>query len=417
MSIIRSILTIFSVNITPCCTSRTMKAKARKTSSSKTKTVDSEHRHLSSVFQETAKKCKDMTVRLKELREDLRKATEEKNWEQVIALKDDISALKDEIAKTKVENDEVDYLMNTGRILFNYYNTFDDDYKPSTIEECTQNNSKSILNFFASAKTSAKTENSTQPTTVPTQQTHGFTKRGGLYEQYMEIVDKNFVRSFPQEDNDVCSFCKCKTKEVVVGEGVTYCSTCNTVEKTLLEVEKPSYKEPPTEVTYYAYRRINHLNEWLNQSQGKEYTDIPQEIIDNIIIELNKTKVTNMATVTQEQIKKILKKMKCNKYYEHSAYILYKLNGIPPPRLGEELEEKLRQMFYLIEEPYSRHALPTRKNFLSYAYVLHKFLQLLGKEEFLKYFPLLKSRDKLHVQEMIWKKICTDLGWPFIRSI
>jgi hypothetical protein len=35
----------------------------------------------------------------------------------------------------------------------------------------------------------------------------------------------------------------------------------------------------------------------------------------------------------------------------------------------------------------------------------------------LKYFPLLKSRDKLHQQEQIWKKICDDLGWKFVRSI
>lgn len=383
-----------------------MKAKARKTDGRRSKTVDSEHRVLTNVFESRAASCNDLSSRIKRVKDDLRIATENKEWDTVVQLKDTLSELKDELSRTKIEHDELDYLMNTGKILFNYYNTFDEDYKPNTVEECsTQLNSKSILNFFTSNK-------ATSPQAQPSS-----AKRGGLYEQYMEIVDKSFVRQFPSEDNEVCSFCKARTKHIMHSEGITFCSSCNTVEKTLLEVEKPSYKEPPTEVTYYAYRRINHLNEWLNQSQGKEYTDIPQEIIDQIIIELNKQKVVNMATVTQEHIKRILKKMKCNKYYEHSAYILYKLNGIPPPRLGEELEEKLRQMFYLIEEPYSRHASPTRKNFLSYSYVLHKFLQLLGKEEFLKYFPLLKSRDKLHLQEMIWKKICADLNWPFIRSI
>jgi len=49
--------------------------------------------------------------------------------------------------------------------------------------------------------------------------------------------------------------------------------------------------------------------------------------------------------------------------------------------------------------------------------VLHKFIQLLKEDEFLKYFPLLKSRDKLHQQEQIWKKICEELEWTFIRSI
>lgn len=388
-----------------------MKTKTKKTSTTKTKTVDSEHRALSAIFQQNTCHYKNVSSQLKHVKEELHNATENKEWDCVVILKDKVSALKEDLSKFRNDSSELDYLMSTGKILFNYYNTFDDDYKPNTLDEFPQINSKSILNFFTSNKQQSTTQKqvSHQP-----QQSN---KRGGLYEQYMEIVDKNFVRQFPSEDNTLCSYCKCHSKQIMPGEGITMCANCNTVEKTLLEVEKPSYKEPPTEVTYYAYRRINHLNEWLNQIQGKEYTDIPQEIIDQIIIELNKAKVINMATVTQDQIKAILRKMRCNKYYEHLAYILYKLNGIPPPRLGEELEEKLRQMFYLIEEPYLRHASPTRKNFLSYAYVLHKFLQLLGKEEFLKHFPLLKSRDKLHMQEMIWKKICIDLTWPFIKSI
>ena len=32
-------------------------------------------------------------------------------------------------------------------------------------------------------------------------------------------------------------------------------------------------------------------------------------------------------------------------------------------------------------------------------------------------FPLLKSHEKLHAQDVIWKKICAELQWEFIRSI
>ena len=59
----------------------------------------------------------------------------------------------------------------------------------------------------------------------------------------------------------------------------------------------------------------------------------------------------------------------------------------------------------------------TRKNFLSYSYVLYKFCQLLDKDEYLKYFTLLKSREKLHLQDQIWKKICEEVNWEFIQSI
>ncbi len=74
-------------------------------------------------------------------------------------------------------------------------------------------------------------------------------------------------------------------------------------------------------------------------------------------------------------------------------------------------------MFKEIQVPFLKHSPQNRKNFLSYSYVLHKFLELLGEDKYLEYFPLLKSREKLHQQEQTWKKICEELGWQFIRSI
>ena len=37
----------------------------------------------------------------------------------------------------------------------------------------------------------------------------------------------------------------------------------------LIENEKPSYKEPPKEICFYAYKKINHFKEILAQFQGK----------------------------------------------------------------------------------------------------------------------------------------------------
>ena len=38
-------------------------------------------------------------------------------------------------------------------------------------------------------------------------------------------------------------------------------------------------------------------------------------------------------------------------------------------------------------------------------------------DEFLSYFPLLKSREKLQQQDSIWEKICRELLWQYIPSI
>lgn len=124
-----------------------------------------------------------------------------------------------------------------------------------------------------------------------------------------------------------------------------------------------------------------------------------------------------MADLTPKKVKEILKRLKINKYYEHVNHIIYKLNGIPIPHFEPELEEKLRTMFKMIQPSFVKHAPSNRKNFLSYSYVLHKMLQLLGKDEYLKNFPLLRSREKLYQQDQIFKKICGDLGWQFIQSL
>ena len=135
------------------------------------------------------------------------------------------------------------------------------------------------------------------------------------------------------------------------------------------------------------------------------------------MMEIKKQQINNMADLKTSKIKEILKKLRLNKYYEHAHHIKHKLNGLPIPHLEPELEEKLRTMFKLVQPPFLKFMPSSRKNFLSYSYVLHKMIQLLGRDEYLPNFPLLKSREKLHQQDQIWKKICEELSWQYIASI
>ena len=124
-----------------------------------------------------------------------------------------------------------------------------------------------------------------------------------------------------------------------------------------------------------------------------------------------------MAELTPQKLREILKRLKKNKYYEHVPHIINRLNGIPPPIMSRETEEELRRMFKEIQIPFHKYCPKIRKNFLSYSYVLHKFVELLELDEFLPCFMLLKSREKLHQQDIIWKQICEELNWQFIKSL
>jgi len=251
--------------------------------------------------------------------------------------------------------------------------------------------------------------------------------RATLLETFMEHVDRNYIRPSAASLSSSswgdragagrCGHCGSEKRVILMHDGCVFCSECFTQEIILVDHEKPSYKDPPKEIISYAYKRINHFKEWLNQIQGKETTDVPDSVYDSIMLEIRKEKIPNLANLKIAKVKAILKKLKIHRCYDHVPHIIYRLNGIPVPHMSPELEERLCHMFYQIQVPFMRHAPPKRKNFLSYSYVLHKFMQLLEQDQYLPSFPLLKSRIKLHNQDITWKKICDDLNWEFYKSI
>lgn len=394
--------------------------------------------------------------------------------------KDKIEENRRVIQHLERSKDEEDYLVNVGDILFKYYDVVENGAStPGALPSRVNNpaahfnmgrlrggsrrnaleedmaSKKSILTFLSTLNSG--TEQTSNLTTQNNYSTDGnratedtiekedggggddagkddgssteAEDRASLLGKYVACIKGDNVKSvlnqmhrqkkLPSGPDDVgrCPHCGSSNRIVLMQDGCVYCDHCLTQEYIMIDHDKPSYKDPPKEITYFAYKRINHFNEWLNQIQGKETTDIPEEIYDSILLEFKKQRISNMADLTNNKIRNILRKLGLHTYYEHVPHIKFRLNGIPVPYIPPELEERLRDMFYQIQVPFLRHAPLARKNFLSYSYVLHKFMQLLDKDEYLDSFPLLKSRDKLHVQDQIWQKICKDLHWEFYKSI
>ena len=72
-------------------------------------------------------------------------------------------------------------------------------------------------------------------------------------------------------------------------------------------------------------------------------------------------------------------------------------------------------MFRDSQTPFRKHC-GKRKNYLSYAFTLHKMCEIAGLHMYKKHFPMLRSRVKLREQDAIWKSMCLELGWPFTAS-
>jgi hypothetical protein len=71
--------------------------------------------------------------------------------------------------------------------------------------------------------------------------------------------------SDPHEDDGTYCLVCAGEKVQLTAEAITFCPQCGNVEHIMLDCEKPSYKDPPKEIAYFAYKRINHFREWLNQ--------------------------------------------------------------------------------------------------------------------------------------------------------
>jgi hypothetical protein len=357
---------------------------------------------------------KDMETLMGEITELQQKCRETRDEVMYEQLQKRIKDLEKEIERRKGGNEFFDYFLDTGQILYDYYE----------IQEKIQNGEEPAMkrvaskpgSVLAALESAAATEN---PERVAPSSQGTLQGRDKLLEQYLLKVHPEHVRGTNEIENDPYGECDKCQKEMIfsANEAVFTCTECGFQEFVLVDSDKPSYKDPPREVSYYAYKRINHFNEWLAQFQAKESTEIPQEVYEAICAELKKERILDYRTLSRQKVREILKKLKYNKYYEHVPHIMNRLNGQNAPVMSREVEEKLRYMFKEIQPSFQKNCPKDRSNFLSYSYVLYKFCELLELDEYLSSFPLLKNRDKLYVQDKIWEKICADLAWQFIRSV
>jgi uncharacterized Zn finger protein (UPF0148 family) len=243
--------------------------------------------------------------------------------------------------------------------------------------------------------------------------------RKDIFRDYLIDVENHNIARPMDRISEECSTCPYSNVVHFHDTSELVCDSCGAIIAILISEELTYREEQETseKVINYCYKRENHFNEWLSQFQAQEMTNIPDEVIEQLRVELKKMKIKKLDEITHTKIRSLLKKLRLNKYYEHVPYITNTLNGIKAPNMPLELEERLRIMFKDIQKPFDDNCPAERKNFLSYSYVLYKFCELLGEDEYLQYFPLLKSKEKLYQQDVIWKKICDDLKWQYIPTI
>lgn len=354
------------------------------------------------------KKLEEMRVKLQKEYDEIDQlktsSLSQDKFNRKLEIKDQLININNQI--NNIGANTTTYLKNNAFLLFEYYESQNQNNQDL-------DNNNGILQFLV--QDNQKNKSIKSDTELNIRDRDSIVQEFAIQNNKFEEIAQTNKSIFIQQEN-ICPECNLQLL-LYPSDGIYICSGCGYISEKTLEQETPSYKDPPREVNSFAYKRINHFNEWLAKFQAKQSTEIPYKVLDRIRKELQKDRCLDMRLLTRERLKQVLQQLELSKYYDNIPHILNRLNGQATKVFSPAVEEKLRSMFREMQIPYMKHMPSDRKNFLYYGYVLFKFLQLLEMDDYLKRFSLLKTRDKLYEQDQVWKKICEDVQWEYIPSV
>ena len=345
---------------------------------------------------------------LKKEKEELKekvKILKENELDEFMRIKDRVTEINKLLKNLKLE--KKNYLLDNSKHIFSYF----EQKKQISNDSNLENQNKKVLNSFFKIK--SKNEESENINSEK------YSNSKKSYLKYWTNVTNeiNNIQDY-LISIDECSFCNKGELIPQDEEGILICNNikCGKFISYIVDNSKPTNKEPPNEVSYTAYIRLNHFKEILSQFQAKETTQIPEEVIDAIKAIIKKERITDMSVINYDKMREILRKLGFNKYFEHIQYI-NSLFGVKPPVMNEELHETLCVLFIEIQKPWAVHCPPNRTNFFNYTYTLYQLCVLLDQTQYLPFIPMMKDREKQLEQDMIWKKVCNDLDWEYFATV
>ena len=268
-------------------------------------TIDAKHSEMINHF-------KDLNNSIPKLKEELKKYILEYNTKD-LTRKCDIEyiiykdKLKEQIndLKTKIDNivncDEVNkYYMDVGVLLHSYYENIEnsknnetdyekfeenllnyDDVEEDLIEDesvsdVKKENYKSVVNFFNDRENEdiSLLNEEEDPKNIPSSnytslkisdfvKEESTFKKKNVLEEYLQKIDSTYISKIKIDLNIFkCPNCHLEMT-VFPSDGIQICEKCGLQQNVLIESDKPSFKDPPMEVCYFSYKRINHYNELL----------------------------------------------------------------------------------------------------------------------------------------------------------
>jgi hypothetical protein len=256
-----------------------------KTSKSSTnanhKTVDTQHSYYIEKIKENQHNQDVLQASLKEFANKIQQLEQAKlqfikeNIEAPDDLINKLMFLKDQkidydikLSKLKRDFNEQQYLQNNANILYNYYDIVENGQTKQNLL-LDDSNKKGILSYFMSESKGNESKDNID---------NIVDSRINLLEKYLSQTDSNYMKSKVHIDFEPkCEHCNSKDITVMLNDGYQFCNCCSTMSLLITDHDKPSYRDPPKEISYFAYFVyglksvalivITHINK-INQISG-----------------------------------------------------------------------------------------------------------------------------------------------------
>lgn len=222
----------------------------------------------------------------------------------------------------------------------------------------------------------------------------------------------------------ICSQCYSDELRIICRDSVVVCTACGFVLRDqIIQDEEAnalmrSFPKIPKLERHHAldhHKRKNHFKFWLLRIQGKENCKIKLSELE-VLKSYMESRYSYADGCEYYNMRQALRNLHMQKYYHHIYYLIKTIYSKTFVDLSSYHEEILVDMFVTIQRPFSENR-NGRVNMLSYTYILRKFTEILGWTAVSRGLPRQKSTAKIADQDKIWKNICSQVGFKFIRSI
>ena len=216
----------------------------------------------------------------------------------------------------------------------------------------------------------------------------------------------------PKHDRNLCIDCNV-VKTIDYERSTLVCTKCGLCEYYPVYVTSYNRTMQPLR-RKCIYKRSDNFKVILNQFFYGGNRVVPDDIMETIRGEIHDE--TNILYPYEIPLmipilECILKRNELAMYKDSIYFIYFKLSGGSFPHITTKEYNTILSMFNVVSSMYDKYRPSDGKSFLNYSFVLKKLLIMLGKVEYAKYIPQLKTHSKQKELERVWELITKDREW------